>query len=285
MAQLINGKELAEKLQQNTAKEVEALNAQGIQPSLVVLLVGENAASQVYVRNKERAAKKTGTHSVVMRYPETITEDALIKEIEQFNRSKEFHGILVQLPLPDHIDEEKVLLAIDPLKDVDGFHPMNMGRLFVGMPHTIPCTPYGIMKMFEEYDIPLAGKQAVVIGRSNIVGKPMAILLLGADATVTLTHSKTEDLAKIASKADILVVAIGRGHFVTKEFIKPGAVVIDVGMNRNEEGKLIGDVKFDEVEPIAGYITPVPGGVGPMTITMLLQQTVECCRRQVVDHE
>ncbi|MGO2638757.1 MAG: bifunctional 5,10-methylenetetrahydrofolate dehydrogenase/5,10-methenyltetrahydrofolate cyclohydrolase, partial [Enterococcus viikkiensis] len=200
-------------------------------------------------------------------------------------RSKEFHGILVQLPLPDHIDEEKVLLAIDPLKDVDGFHPMNMGRLFVGMPHTIPCTPYGIMKMFEEYDIPLAGKQAVVIGRSNIVGKPMAILLLGADATVTLTHSKTEDLAKIASKADILVVAIGRGHFVTKEFIKPGAVVIDVGMNRNEEGKLIGDVKFDEVEPIAGYITPVPGGVGPMTITMLLQQTVECCRRQVVDHE
>ncbi|MDT2827596.1 bifunctional methylenetetrahydrofolate dehydrogenase/methenyltetrahydrofolate cyclohydrolase [Enterococcus viikkiensis] len=285
MAQLINGKELAEKLQQNTAKEVEALNAQGIQPSLVVLLVGENAASQVYVRNKERAAKKTGIHSVVMRYPEAITEDALIKEIEQFNRSKEFHGILVQLPLPDHIDEEKVLLAIDPLKDIDGFHPMNMGRLFVGMPHTIPCTPYGIMKMFEEYDIPLAGKQAVVIGRSNIVGKPMAILLLGADATVTLTHSKTEDLAKIASKADILVVAIGRGHFVTKEFIKPGAVVIDVGMNRNEEGKLIGDVKFDEVEPIAGYITPVPGGVGPMTITMLLQQTVECCRRQVVDHE
>lgn len=285
MAQLINGKELAEKLQQNTAKEVEALNAQGIQPSLVVLLVGENAASQVYVRNKERAAKKTGIHSVVMRYPETITEDALIKKIEQFNRSKEFHGILVQLPLPDHIDEEKVLLAIDPLKDVDGFHPMNMGRLFVGMPHTIPCTPYGIMKMFEEYDIPLAGKQAVVIGRSNIVGKPMAILLLGADATVTLTHSKTEDLAKIASKADILVVAIGGGHFVTKEFIKPGAVVIDVGMNRNEEGKLIGDVKFDEVEPIAGYITPVPGGVGPMTITMLLQQTVECCRRQVVDHE
>ncbi|MGO3780021.1 MAG: bifunctional methylenetetrahydrofolate dehydrogenase/methenyltetrahydrofolate cyclohydrolase [Enterococcus viikkiensis] len=285
MAQLINGKELAEKLQQNTAKEVEALNAQGIQPSLVVLLVGENAASQVYVRNKERVAKKTGIHSVVMRYPEAITEDALIKEIEQFNRSKEFHGILVQLPLPDHIDEEKVLLAIDPLKDVDGFHPMNMGRLFVGMPHTIPCTPYGIMKMFEEYDIPLAGKQAVVIGRSNIVGKPMAILLLGADATVTLTHSKTEDLAKIASKADILVVAIGRGHFVTKEFIKPGAVVIDVGMNRNEEGKLIGDVKFDEVEPIAGYITPVPGGVGPMTITMLLQQTVECCRRQVVDHE
>jgi len=285
VAQLINGKELAAKLQQETAEQVENLAAKGIHPGLIVLLVGENSASQIYVRNKERAAKKIGIHSEVKRYPETITEAELIKEIEAYNNSDEFHGILVQLPLPKHIDEEKVLLAINPLKDVDGFHPMNMGRLFAGMPHTIPCTPYGIMKMFEEYDIPLAGKQAVVIGRSNIVGKPMAILLLGADATVTLTHSKTEDLAKIASKADILVVAIGRGHFVTKEFVKPGAVVIDVGMNRNEEGKLIGDVKFDEVELIAGYITPVPGGVGPMTITMLMQQTVECCERQVLEHE
>lgn len=285
VAQLINGKELAEKLQQETAQQVETLAAKGIHPGLVVLLVGENPASQIYVRNKERAAKKIGIHSEVKRYPETITEAELINEINYFNQSTEFHGILVQLPLPEHIDEEKVLMAINPLKDVDGFHPMNMGRLFAGMPHTIPCTPYGIMKMFEEYNIPLAGKQAVVIGRSNIVGKPMAILLLGADSTVTLTHSKTEDLAKVASKADILVVAIGRGHFVTKEFIKPGAVVIDVGMNRNEDGKLIGDVKFDEVEPIASYITPVPGGVGPMTITMLMQQTVECCERQVLDHE
>ena len=269
VAQLINGKELAEKLQQETAQQVETLAAKGIHPGLVVLLVGENPASQIYVRNKERAAKKIGIHSEVKRYPETNTQAKL----------------MVQLPLPEHIDEEKILLSINPLKDVDGFHPMNMGRLFAGMPHTIPCTPYGIMKMFEEYNIPLAGKQAVVIGRSNIVGKPMAILLLGADSTVTLTHSKTEDLAKVASKADILVVAIGRGHFVTKEFIKPGAVVIDVGMNRNEDGKLIGDVKFDEVEPIASYITPVPGGVGPMTITMLMQQTVECCERQVLDHE
>jgi methylenetetrahydrofolate dehydrogenase (NADP+)/methenyltetrahydrofolate cyclohydrolase len=285
VAQLINGKELAEKLQQETAEQVKTFASKGIHPGLVVLLIGENTASQIYVRNKERAAKKIGIHSEVKRYPETITEAELIKEIEGFNQAKEFHGILVQLPLPEHINEEKVLLAIDPLKDVDGFHPMNMGRLFAGIPHTIPCTPYGIMKMFEAYDIPLAGKQAVVIGRSNIVGKPMAILLLGADATVTLTHSKTEDLAKVASKADILVVAIGRGHFVTKEFIKPGAVVIDVGMNRNEDGKLIGDVKFDEVEPIASYITPVPGGVGPMTITMLMQQTVECCERQVADHK
>lgn len=285
MAQLINGKALAEKLQEKTAIQVEKLAAQDIHPGLVVLLVGENPASQIYVRNKERAAKKIGIHSEVKRYEETISEEELISEIKRFNESKEFHGILVQLPLPEHIDEEKVLLAIDPLKDVDGFHPMNMGRLFAGMPHTIPCTPYGIMKMFEEYQIPLAGKKAVVIGRSNIVGKPMGILLLGADATVTLTHSKTEDLAKVASEADILVVAIGKGHFVTKEFVKPGAVVIDVGMNRDEAGKLIGDVKFDEVEPIAGYITPVPGGVGPMTITMLMKQTVECCERQVLDHE
>lgn len=285
VAQLINGKELAAKLQQETAEQVKELAKQEIYPGLVVLLVGENPASQIYVRNKERAAKKIGIHSEVKHYPETITEAELISEIEYFNNSDEFHGILVQLPLPEHINEEKVLLAINPLKDVDGFHPMNMGRLFAGMPHTIPCTPYGIMKMFEAYNIPLAGKQAVVIGRSNIVGKPMAILLLGADATVTLTHSKTEDLAEVARKADILVVAIGRGHFVTKEFIKPGAVVIDVGMNRNEAGKLIGDVKFDEVEPIASYITPVPGGVGPMTITMLMQQTVECCQRQVLNHE
>ena len=285
MAQIIDGKKLAEKLQKETASQVNTLAEKGIYPGLVVLLVGENPASQIYVRNKERAAKKIGIHSEVKRYPESITETELIREIEQFNQSDEFHGILVQLPLPDHIDEEKVLLAINPLKDVDGFHPMNMGRLFAGMPHTIPCTPYGIMKMFEEYDSPLAGKQAVVVGRSTMVGKPMAILLLEADATVTLTHSKTKDLAKVASKADILVVAIGRGHFVTKEFVKPGAVVIDVGMNRNEEGKLIGDVKFDEVEPIASYITPVPGGVGPMTITMLMQQTVECCERQVLNHE
>lgn len=281
VAQRINGKELAEKLQQETAEQVKKLAEKNIHPGLVVLLVGEDAASQIYVRNKQRAADKIGIHSEVKHYPATISQEALIKEIEYFNQSDEFHGILVQLPLPEQIDEEQVLLAIDPLKDVDGFHPMNMGRLFAGMPHTIPCTPYGIMKMFDAYDIPLAGKQAVVIGRSNIVGKPMAILLLGADATVTLTHSKTEDLAKVASKADILVVAIGKGHFVTKEFIKPGAVVIDVGMNRNEEGKLIGDVKFDEVEPIASYITPVPGGVGPMTITMLMQQTVECCQRQL----
>ncbi|EOS7903901.1 bifunctional methylenetetrahydrofolate dehydrogenase/methenyltetrahydrofolate cyclohydrolase [Enterococcus hirae] len=274
MAELINGKELAEKMQAEIAIKVSELKTKSISPVLVVLLVGENPASQVYVRNKERSAKSIGIHSKVERYPSTISEETLLAEIEKYNQDPNFHGILVQLPLPKHIDEEKVLLAIDPKKDVDGFHPMNLGRLLAGNPDKIPCTPYGIMKMFAAYDINLAGKRALVIGRSNIVGKPMAQLLLMADATVTIAHSKTANLAELAKEADILVVAIGRGHFVTKEFIKPGAVVIDVGMNRDEHGKLIGDVKFDEVEPLASYITPVPKGVGPMTITMLMYQTV-----------
>lgn len=274
MAELINGKELAEKMQAKIAIKVSELKTKSISPGLVVLLVGENPASQVYVRNKERSAKSIGIHSKVERYPSTISEETLLAEIEKYNQDPNFHGILVQLPLPKHIDEEKVLLAIDPKKDVDGFHPMNLGRLLAGNPDKIPCTPYGIMKMFAAYDIDLAGKRALVIGRSNIVGKPMAQLLLMADATVTIAHSKTANLAELAKEADILVVAIGRGHFVTKEFIKPGAVVIDVGMNRDEHGKLIGDVKFDEVEPLASYITPVPKGVGPMTITMLMYQTV-----------
>ncbi|EMF0095437.1 bifunctional methylenetetrahydrofolate dehydrogenase/methenyltetrahydrofolate cyclohydrolase [Enterococcus hirae] len=274
MAELINGKELAEKMQAEIAIKVSELKTKSISPGLVVLLVGENPASQVYVRNKERSAKSIGIHSKVERYPSTISEETLLAEIEKYNQDPNFHGILVQLPLPKHIDEEKVLLAIDPKKDVDGFHPMNLGRLLAGNPDKIPCTPYGIMKMFTAYDINLAGKRALVIGRSNIVGKPMAQLLLMADATVTIAHSKTANLAELAKEADILVVAIGRGHFVTKEFIKPGAVVIDVGMNRDEHGKLIGDVKFDEVEPLASYITPVPKGVGPMTITMLMYQTV-----------
>lgn len=274
MAELINGKELAGKMQAEIAIKVSELKTKSISPGLVVLLVGENPASQVYVRNKERSAKSIGIHSKVERYPSTISEETLLAEIEKYNQDPNFHGILVQLPLPKHIDEEKVLLAIDPKKDVDGFHPMNLGRLLAGNPDKIPCTPYGIMKMFAAYDIDLAGKRALVIGRSNIVGKPMAQLLLMADATVTIAHSKTANLAELAKEADILVVAIGRGHFVTKEFIKPGAVVIDVGMNRDEHGKLIGDVKFDEVEPLASYITPVPKGVGPMTITMLMYQTV-----------
>lgn len=280
MSTVIIGRELADQMQAEIQKDVEKMTQQGIQPGLVVLLVGENPASQTYVRNKERAAAKIGILSKVEKLPETISEEELLAEIDKYNQDSRFHGILVQLPLPKHIDEEKILLAIDPKKDVDGFHPMNLGRLFVGKPEMIPCTPYGIMKMFEAYDIDLTGKRAVVIGRSNIVGKPMAQLLLMKNATVTIAHSKTEHLAEVAKEADILVVAIGRGHFVTKEFVKPGAVVIDVGMNRNQEGKLIGDVAFDEVSEIASYITPVPKGVGPMTITMLMYQTVEAAKKQ-----
>ncbi|MCO5409665.1 bifunctional methylenetetrahydrofolate dehydrogenase/methenyltetrahydrofolate cyclohydrolase [Enterococcus faecalis] len=280
MSTVINGRELADQMQAEIQKDVEKMTQQGIQPGLVVLLVGENPASQTYVRNKERAAAKIGILSKVEKLPETISEEELLAEIDKYNQDSRFHGILIQLPLPKHIDEEKILLAIDPKKDVDGFHPMNLGRLFVGKPEMIPCTPYGIMKMFEAYDIDLTGKRAVVIGRSNIVGKPMAQLLLMKNATVTIAHSKTEHLAEVAKEADILVVAIGRGHFVTKEFVKPGAVVIDVGMNRNQEGKLIGDVAFDEVSEIASYITPVPKGVGPMTITMLMYQTVEAAKKQ-----
>lgn len=280
MSTVINGRELADQMQAEIQKDVEKMTQQGIQPGLVVLLVGENPASQTYVRNKERAAAKIGILSKVEKLPETISEEELLAEIDKYNQDSRFHGILVQLPLPKHIDEEKILLAIDPKKDVDGFHPMNLGRLFVGKPEMIPCTPYGIMKMFEAYDIDLTGKRAVVIGRSNIVGKPMAQLLLMKNATVTIAHSKTEHLAEVAKEADILVVAIGRGHFVTREFVKPGAVVIDVGMNRNQEGKLIGDLAFDEVSEIASYITPVPKGVGPMTITMLMYQTVEAAKKQ-----
>ncbi|MGX7174355.1 bifunctional methylenetetrahydrofolate dehydrogenase/methenyltetrahydrofolate cyclohydrolase [Enterococcus ratti] len=274
MAELLNGKELAEKMQAEIAAKVSELKEKAIHPGLVVLLVGEESASQVYVRNKERVAKAIGLYSKIKRYPSSISEKDLLAAIQTYNQDPTFHGILVQLPLPEHIDEEKILLAIDPQKDVDGFHPMNLGRLLTGNPDKIPCTPYGIMKLLEAYNIKIAGKQALVIGRSNIVGKPMAQLMLMNDATVTIAHSKTKNLPELARNADILVVAIGRGHFVTKEFIKKGAVVIDVGMNRDENGKLIGDVKFDEVAPLASYITPVPRGVGPMTITMLMYQTV-----------
>lgn len=279
MTTVINGRELADQMQAELARETASLKEVGVTPGLVVLLVGENSASQVYVRNKERAATKIGIRSKVERYPATISEEELLREIERYNQDKDYHGILVQLPLPEHIDEEKILLAINPEKDVDGFHPMNLGKLFAGQPEMIPCTPFGIMKMFEAYNIDLTGKQAVVIGRSNIVGKPMAHLLLAANATVTIAHSRTQNLPMIAKEADILVVAIGRGHFVTKEFIKPGAVVIDVGMNRDADGKLIGDVKYDEVAALTSYITPVPKGVGPMTITMLMAQTVAAAKK------
>lgn len=282
MANIIDGKALAEKLQAKLAEKTAKLKEEtGQEPGLVVILVGDNPASQVYVRNKERSALAAGFRSEVVRLPESTSQEELLTLIAKYNQDPAWHGILVQLPLPAHIDDEAVLLAIDPEKDVDGFHPTNMGRLWSGHPLMIPSTPAGIMEMFREYKVDLEGKNAVVIGRSNIVGKPMAQLLLSKNATVTLTHSRTHHLAKIAKKADILVVAIGRGHFVTKDFVKEGAVVIDVGMNRDENGKLIGDVKFDEVAEVASLITPVPKGVGPMTITMLMEQTYQAFVRSL----
>ena len=282
MTEIIDGKALAQKLQLHLANKVEQMKEKhGLVPGLVVILVGDNPASQVYVRNKERSAIKAGFKSETIRLSDSISEEELIEIIEGYNQDPSFHGILVQLPLPAHINDKKIILAIDPHKDVDGFHPTNMGRLWSGHPLMIPSTPAGIMEMFREYKVDLEGKNAVVIGRSNIVGKPMAQLLLSKNATVTLTHSRTHHLAKIAKKADILVVAIGRGHFVTKDFVKEGAVVIDVGMNRDENGKLIGDVKFDEVAEVASLITPVPKGVGPMTITMLMEQTYQAFVRSL----
>lgn len=277
---LLNGKELAQKLQQEMTQEVTELKEKGLQPGLAVILVGEDPASQVYVRNKERAANNIGMYSVVYRLPETTSEADLIAKIEELNHDDKVHGILVQLPLPKHINEDLVLDTIDPAKDVDGFHPMNLGNLFAGKPTMIPCTPAGIMELIKLSGIDLAGKNAVIIGRSNIVGKPMAHLLLQANATVTICHSKTKDLPKVAKQADVLVVAIGRANFVTADFVKEGAVVIDVGINRDENNKLTGDVKFDEVAPLTSFITPVPGGVGPMTITMLMRQTIDAAKRK-----
>lgn len=278
---LMDGKALADKMAVDLKAKVETLKLAGVTPGLVVILVGENPASQVYVRNKERRATSAGFKSQVIRLAEETTEIDLLALIEQLNHDDQWHGILVQLPLPEHISEEKVLLAIDPDKDVDGFHPTNMGKLWSGSPVMIPSTPAGIMVMLEAYGVEVAGKNALVIGRSNIVGKPMAQMLLDKHATVTIAHSRTQNLPELARQADILVVAIGRGHFVTADFVKPGSVVIDVGMNRDENGKLIGDVKFDEVAPIASFITPVPGGVGPMTITMLMEQTYQAAKRQL----
>lgn len=282
MTELIDGKALSQKMQAELGRKVERLKEQhGIIPGLAVILVGDNPASQVYVRNKERSALEAGFKSETLRLSESISQEELIDIIHQYNEDKSIHGILVQLPLPQHINDKKIILAIDPKKDVDGFHPMNTGHLWSGRPMMVPCTPAGIMEMFREYHVDLEGKHAVIIGRSNIVGKPMAQLLLDKNATVTLTHSRTRNLSEVTKEADILIVAIGQGHFVTKDFVKEGAVVIDVGMNRDENGKLIGDVVFEQVAEVASMITPVPGGVGPMTITMILEQTYQAALRSV----
>lgn len=282
MTEIMDGKALAQKMQSELTIKVQQLKQEkGIVPGLVVILVGDNPASQVYVRNKERAALAAGFKSETVRLSESICQEELIAIIERYNEDDTIHGILVQLPLPNHINDKKIILAIDPKKDVDGFHPMNTGHLWSGRPLMVPCTPAGIVEMLREYEVDLEGKHAVIIGRSNIVGKPMAQLLLDKNATVTLTHSRTRHLEDVCRHADVLIVAIGQGHFVTKDFVKEEAVVIDVGMNRDDNGKLIGDVAFDEVSQVASKITPVPGGVGPMTITMLLEQTYQAALRSV----
>lgn len=273
-ATLIDGRAVARSLKEELSVRASEMIARGVMPHLAVVLVGENPASQVYVRNKENACVKAGIRSTVIRLAEDCAQQELEDVVASLNADGGVHGILVQLPLPGHLDEARVLRMIDPNKDVDGFHAMNSGRLMNGQPGFVPCTPLGVMKLLEAYDIPVRGKHAVVIGRSNIVGKPMAMLLLAADATVTICHSRTQNLAEITRQADILVAAVGRADFVTEDMVKPGAVVIDVGINR-VEGKLVGDVDFESVSAVAGYLTPVPGGVGQMTIAMLLANTLD----------
>jgi len=273
-AQLIDGNALSKQLRAQVAADTAALKVQGLTPGLAVVLVGDNPASQVYVRNKVKACEEAGLHSVLEKYEASMTEADLLARVQALNNDAAIHGILVQLPLPAHIDAQKVIEAISPAKDVDGFHIASAGALMTGMPGFWPCTPYGCMKMLESIGYDLKGKHAVVIGRSNIVGKPMALMLLQQDATVTVAHSRTQNLKALTLQADVIVAAVGKRNVLTADMVKPGAVVLDVGMNRNEEGKLCGDVDFDGVKEVASYITPVPGGVGPMTITMLLVNTL-----------
>jgi methylenetetrahydrofolate dehydrogenase (NADP+) / methenyltetrahydrofolate cyclohydrolase len=278
-AQLIDGNALSRQLRTEVKARVSALKAKGITPGLAVILVGENPASQVYVRNKVKACEDTGMHSVLETWPASMSEADLLARVDTLNQDPSIHGILVQLPLPAHIDAQKVIEAISPTKDVDGFHMASAGALMTGMPGFWPCTPYGCMKMLESIGYDLSGKHAVVIGRSNIVGKPMALMLLQKNATVTICHSATPDLKAMTLQADVIVAAVGKRNVVTADMVKPGAVVLDVGMNRNDEGKLCGDVDFAGVKEVAGWITPVPGGVGPMTITMLMVNTLESAER------
>ena len=278
-AQLIDGNALSRQLRTQVSERVAALKAQGLTPGLAVVLVGDNPASQVYVRNKVKACEDTGMHSVLEKYDASLTEAELLARVEALNNDPAIHGILVQLPLPAHIDAHKVIEAISPAKDVDGFHVASAGALMVGEVGFKACTPYGCMKMLESIGYDLKGKHAVVIGRSNIVGKPMALMLLQKDATVTICHSRTADLKAQTLQADVIVAAVGKRNVLTADMVKPGAVVLDVGMNRNDEGKLCGDVDFEGVKAVAGHITPVPGGVGPMTITMLLVNTMEAAER------
>ncbi|ECC1498147.1 bifunctional methylenetetrahydrofolate dehydrogenase/methenyltetrahydrofolate cyclohydrolase FolD [Listeria monocytogenes] len=279
MGEIIDGKKLAKEIQEKVTREVAELVKEGKKPGLAVVLVGDNQASRTYVRNKQKRTEEAGMKSVLIELPENVTEEKLLSVVEELNEDKTIHGILVQLPLPEHISEEKVIDTISYDKDVDGFHPMNVGNLFIGKDSFVPCTPAGIIELIKSTGTQIEGKRAVVIGRSNIVGKPVAQLLLNENATVTIAHSRTKDLSQVAKEADILVVATGLAKFVKKDYIKPGAIVIDVGMDRDENNKLCGDVDFDDVVEKAGFITPVPGGVGPMTITMLLANTLKAAKR------
>ena len=279
-AQIIDGKLTSAKLRQGIHNQVARLKEQGITPGLAVVIVGDDPASRTYVNNKKKACAECGIYSEEYALPAEVSEQELLDLIAVLNGRDDISGILVQLPLPKHISEEKVILAIRPEKDVDAFHPQNVGAIMTGSFAFVPCTPAGVMALLEEYGVDVCGKRAVVIGRSNIVGKPMAMLLLHKNATVTVCHSRTQNIAEVTREADILVAAVGKLGFVSADMVKPGAVVIDVGTNRNVEGKLRGDVCFDEVKEIASYITPVPGGVGPMTITMLMQNTLKAARLQ-----
>lgn len=280
MATIIDGKELAKRIRENLKKECEELKKEGIIPKFAVILVGDNPASKVYVRNKSKAAEETGIIFEEHLLDANIEQKQLIDLIEKLNHQKDIHGILLQSPLPNHLDINEAFRAIAPEKDVDGFHPTNVGKLVLGQDTFVSCTPYGIMKMLEEYKIDLEGKNVVIIGRSNIVGKPLYQCCLNKNATVTTCHSKTKDITAYTKKADVIMVAIGKPKFLTKDMVKEGAVVIDVGINRTEGKKIIGDVDFEEVEKIASYITPVPGGVGPMTIAMLMNNVIKAARQQ-----
>ena len=278
-AQLLDGKLMSDALRGEIAQRVVRLQEKGIHPGLAVILVGEDPASQIYVRNKGVGCEQVGIHSLTIRMPAKTTQEALENQIRALNADETIHGILVQLPLPRHLDEAAALAVIVPEKDVDGFHIQNAGKLMNGLPGVVACTPKGALEMIRRTGVDLSGKEAVVVGRSNIVGKPMAMLLLQQNCTVTMCHSRTADLAAHTRRADVLVAAVGKAHFITADMVKPGAIVIDVGINRNAEGKVVGDVDFDAVKEVAGWITPVPGGVGRMTITMLLENTVEAAEK------
>jgi methylenetetrahydrofolate dehydrogenase (NADP+)/methenyltetrahydrofolate cyclohydrolase len=283
-AHIIDGVALSKKLREQFAQQTQNLIQRGIQPGLAVILVGDDPASQVYVRNKVKACEEAGFYSVLDRQPVSLSETELLTRVQRLNHDPKIHGILVQLPLPSHINAQKVIETISPEKDVDGFHVASAGALMTGLPGFWPCTPHGCMKMLEDIGYNLNGKHAVVIGRSNIVGKPMAMMLLQKNATVTICHSATADLKHLTLQADVIVAAVGKRHVLTADMVKPGAVVLDVGMNRDENGKLCGDVDFEAVGQVASHITPVPGGVGPMTITMLLANTLISAHRSLNAH-